>query len=196
MPNDFQQTVNLREKMKKAKLASQNKRSGLASPSRSGQVDRVYNNENGENVKEDLQKINQPKVMRINEALIKRLVIFLAIILIGVTVYWLFFNKEQPEPAREIGWYMVKLINGEIYYGEINDFSANPVIIKNVYYNYDQIKGEEEEIDEASSIRLVKRGKETHGPSGTMYIYQVQIEIIDELSHDSKVLQAILEYEQ
>ena len=188
MPNDFQQTVNLREKMKKAKLASRNKRSD--------QVGRVYNNENGEDVKEDLQRINQPKVRQVNEGLTKRIVIFLAIILIGVTVYWLFFNKEQEEPTGEIGWYTIKLVDGEIYYGQISDLSADPVVVNNVYYNYDQSKGEEKEVDETSNIRLVKRGKETHGPDGTMNIVRSQVVYMELLQEDSKVLGAILEYEK
>ncbi len=190
MPNNFQQTVNLREKMKKAKLASQNKRSE--------QINRVYNNENGEDVKEDLQKINQPKVRQVNEKLTKRIVIILAIILIGAVIYWLFNNKEPEDLdiSKEQKWYAVKLVDGEVYYGQINDLSADPVAVNNVYYNYDQVTDKETEADEIGNIRLVKRGKETHGPSGTMYIYQVQIEIIDELSQDSKVLGAILEYEK
>ena len=188
MPNDFQQTVNLREKMKKAKLASQNKRSE--------QIDRVYNNENGEDVKQELQKINQPRTRQVNENLTKRIVILLAIILIGATVYWLFFNKEQEEVSQVIHWYTVKLVNSEVYYGQISDLSADPVVINNVYYNYDQVKGEEKEVDEISNIRLVKRGKETHGPDGTMNIVRSQVVYMELLREDSKVLQAILEYEK
>jgi len=191
MPNDFQQTVNLREKMKKAKLTSQNKRSE--------QLEHVYNNENGGDVQEDLQKINQPKVRRVNEKLTKLIVIILAIILIGVVAYWLFFSG-QPEDAgntsQEQNWYTIKLVNGEVYYGQISDLSADPVVVSNVYYNYDQVKDDGEEVDETSNIRLVKRGKETHGPSGEMNIVRSQVLYMEPLGDGSKVLQAILEYEK
>lgn len=188
MPENFQQTVNLREKMKHQKKQ--------ASGSKAEHLARVYNSEKDDNVKQELQKINQPKVRQVDEGLTKRIVIFLAIILIGSVFYFMFFNKERPELKQEIGWYMIKLINNEVYYGQISDSSANPVVISKVYYNYGQVDGGGEDVDETGNIRLVKRGKETHGPSGTMYIYQVQIEIIDELSQDSKVLQAIIEYEK
>ena len=119
------------------------------------------------------------------------------IIFIGNIIYWLFFNGEEVnQPSDNLNWYAVKLINKEVYYGQVYDVSADPVIIKNVYYNYEQINNKGGDASETDNIRLVKRGKETHGPSGIMDIIRSQIIYMEELKDDSKVLKAILEYEK
>jgi hypothetical protein len=71
-------------------------------------------------------------------------------------------------------------------------------VIENVYYDYDQLNpaAKEEERSDTSSLRLVKRGKETHGPVGTMNIVRAQIVYMEPLANDSKVLKAILDYEK
>lgn len=178
MLGDFQQTVNLRETEEFKKNEQE-------------QFDRVYNG-NKKEVKKELQRIDRPKIKQVNEKLARRIIIFLAIILIGSIFYFMFFNK----PACEIAWYMVELVDGEVYYGKIDNLSVDPIIIQSVYYNYNQIDDDENEIDETDNIRLVKRGQETHGPSGVMYVYQVQIKKIDKLREDSQVLKAISEYEK
>lgn len=182
MLNNFQQTVNLREKEEKLNKKRKNKIEHL---------EHVYKD------KEDLQKINQPKKFEVNEKLAKRIIIILMIIFIGNIIYWLFLNGEEVnQPSDNLNWYAVKLINKEVYYGQVYDVSADPVIIKNVYYNYEQINNEGGDVNETDNIRLVKRGKETHGPSGIMDIIRSQIIYMEELKDDSKVLKAILEYEK
>ncbi|MFH0923104.1 MAG: hypothetical protein V1825_00025, partial [Candidatus Falkowbacteria bacterium] len=60
----------------------------------------------------------------------------------------------------------------------------------------DQIEGNNENTSETGSIRLVKRGKETHGPSGVMNIVRAQVVYMEPLDEESKVLKAILNYEK
>jgi len=180
MNNDFQQTVNLRKEKK-----------------RPAEIDRVYNDESNQ---EDLKKINRPEVKQVNQGLIKRIILVLVVIITGSIIYWSFFHNQQAASDKEISWYSIKLVDGKIYYGQISDLSADPVEVSNVYYDYDQIKGDEttgstQEKSETESIRLVKRGKETHGPTGTMYIVRDQIVHFEELGNNSKVLQAILAHE-
>ena len=181
MPTNFNQTVNLRKK----------------DSSREKREENFY--DSYEEEKQDLKKISKPQVKQVNEGFAKRMTVIAAIVFICVIFYFMFFNnKEQGKDlAQTVGWYSVELVNGEVYYGQISDLSTNPIVISNVYYNYDQIKNDEKEMDETGNIRLVKRGKETHGPSGTMYIYQIQLgKPIDELRQDSLVLQEILKYEK
>jgi len=190
MPENFQQTVNLREKMDRLK------RSKPARASRAEDIDQVFNSEEeGKMAGQGYDKINQPKFKQINELVFKRLIILLAIILIGVTVYYLFFKGESEPKDQMQNWYAVKLVTGEVYYGQISNIAADPVVINNVYYNYDQPAGGEEK-SEAGNLRLVKRGQETHGPAGTMNIVRSQVVYMEQLKEDSKVLKAILDYEQ
>jgi hypothetical protein len=167
--------------------------------SRSKKIDDIYGE--GDNLKE----ISQPQARRINEKLIKQIVFALAFIIVAAAVYWLFFAgkaDEAKKPAAEKKWYAVELIDGRMFFGQIADTSADPVVLENVYYDYDQIKKDNlgaeagQEKSESANLRLVKRGKETHGPSGEMEIARSQVVFMEPLAENSKVLKAILEYEE
>lgn len=159
---------------------------------------------------EDLKKINQPKNLQINETVLKYIVLFLGILIVIGGAYFAFFAKKGEKPAataEATKWYQVKLVDGETYYGQIKDIAADPVVIEKVYYDYDQVKksdaaaGDKTAVEQTSgetagNLRLVKRGKETYGPSGTMNIVRAQVVYMEPLAEDSKVLRAILEYER
>lgn len=193
MSDNFQQTVDLREQMEKRKKAAAAPRSAGAP------LEKIYL----EDEKKDLGKISRPKVKEAPAGLIKVVIFILAALVIGATVYFLFFrSKGEAGPPRAADWYAVKLTDGEIFYGQIADVKADPVVMNNVYYNYDQTKqtGAGKDLsrtaEETGNIRLVKRGKETHGPDGSMDIVRAQVLFMEPLKADSKVLQAILEYEK
>jgi hypothetical protein len=223
MKDDFQQTVNLREKAESTRGVSPISHSAQAQISkkarpqpepeprlirrkakrRADEIDQVYNDEADDKTgRQDLRRITQPEVRRGNESIYKKIIIILAFILTGVIVYGLFFRGESGPVAdsqEALKWYAVKLVTGEIYYGQVNDITADPVVISNVYYNYDQLNPSTntgEEKSEVSNLRLVKRGKETHGPDGTMNIVRAQVVYMESLKEDSKVLKAILDYER
>jgi len=195
MPDDFKQTVDLREQMeKRKKFAAQAPLKKAATP-----LEKIYREETKAPEK-DLRKINQPKIARPRPELVKFGIFILAFLIIGFTVYNLFlkdrgwFNRADKTPV----WYAVKLVNDEVFYGQISDTTADPVVIKNVYYNYEKTKEKtgSKPADETGSLILVKRGKETHGPDGTMDIIRSQVRLMEPLNSDSKVLKAILEYEK
>ena len=187
--NDFQQTVDLREKLAKQKRE----------PAKLSPIEKIYQDEEAEALRKDLQQIKQPKQQKISQTQFRLVVFILALLVLSATGYLLFF-KGQPAKnlAKSQNWYAVKLVDGEIFYGQVTDTKADPVVVSNVYYDYDQTKaGDEKKADQqATNIRLVKRGKETHGPSGTMEIVRVQVLLMEQLKTDSKVLKAILEYEK
>ncbi|MDD5032146.1 MAG: hypothetical protein PHR36_03850 [Patescibacteria group bacterium] len=181
MSNDFRQTVNLKEKPQIR--PSSNRAEG---------IDNVFRESGGE-----LNKISQPRAKRVNESLARRLAVAVALIGVLIAVYFLFFRPDAGEENTEKAknWYAVKLVDEEIFYGQIKDTGADPVIIENVYYNYDQQKGDKATA-ETGNLRLVKRGEETHGPDGTMNIIRSQVLYMEPLKKDSKVLEAILDYEK
>lgn len=167
--------------------------------SRSKKIDDIY----GEG--DSLKEISRPEARRINEKMAKQIIFALAFIAVSAMVYWLFFAgkaDEAKKPAEEKKWYAVELIDGRMFFGQIADTSADPVVLENVYYDYDQIKKDNlggepaQEKNETANLRLVKRGKETHGPSGEMEIVRAQVLLMEPLAAESKVLKAILEYEK
>lgn len=195
MPENFQQTVDLREPAEKQRRPLKKTVTPLlkilepAEPGGPGK---------------DFRKISQPRAGQPRPGLIKPLVFILAILAVGAAVYFLFFRaKSAGQEPLAGGWYAVKLVNGEIFYGQIADLGADPVTIANVYYNYDYEKDKPAASEdknktavETGNLRLVKRGKETHGPDGSLKVVRAQVLYMEALKSDSKVLKAILEYEK
>ncbi|MFC1678214.1 hypothetical protein ACFLZ9_00615 [Patescibacteria group bacterium] len=175
------------------------KPSGLGHSKRAREIDEIYNGDQGEKQAEDfLKSISQPRARRDRTGIFKGIIAVLVLIIIGTFAYFLYFDKLGNQNANvnlEPRWYAVELVTGNIYYGEITNTAADPILIDKVYYDYDQLNKEEGEKSETSNLRLVKRGKETHGPAGVMEVVRSQVVYMEPLSEDSKVLRAILDYE-
>lgn len=132
------------------------------------------------NIKFDL---SQPIVKKA----IAGIVLFFLVIICGY-----YFAHTKKIVAQTSDWYAIKLVNNEMYFGQVADIKADPLAIKNVYYNYQG----KDETDQSSNLRLVKRGKESYGPSGEMLVVRSQVVYIEPLKNNSKVLEAILDYEK
>ena len=163
--------------------------------------------------KQEFQKINRPlRQTPFNLVQGRRgwkiLIITMVVLLAAGSYYWFIYrpraaaSKEQPAK-----WYMVKLTDGEAFYGQIKNTAGDPVVIDNVYYDYDQLSSSAKATEDkqqnptqpanpTGQIRLVKRGKETHGPSGSLDVVRAQVLYMEPLADDSKVLRAIVEYEK
>ena len=180
--SDFQQTVDLREKLESKKKPPE-------------PLEKIYQAD-GE-AGQGLKKIDRPAVKRGYGGLARGAVLILAALVLGLVAYKLFFAQGQTSKVAQ-SWYAVKLVDGEIFYGQIMDIKADPVVINNVYYDYDQAKAKEagKTAEETGNLRLVKRGKETHGPDGSLNVVRSQVLFMEPLKADSKVLKAILEYEK
>ena len=192
MKNDFQQIVDLKKEKNKDDNLEAEPVFKKTINKNSNKIRKIYNTKN---TKQDLQKISQPINNFKTENIYKKFVFILAFALICIIVYFLFFNNLKNNNIKKIAenkinnWYSVKLTNNETYYGQIEDIKADPIIVKNVYYNYDQSNKEE---NKNNNLRLIKKGKETYGPDGTMNIVRSHVLYMEPLSADSKVLQAIL----
>jgi len=198
MTDEFEKTINLKEKMaaiagRQRERKEKNQATAAARKNRAEEIDHIYGNaekdDNGE-----INKIKKPIEKKINEVFVRRLVFVLAVVIVSLASYFLYFKKgeEKVQFGQGSPWYAIRLVNEEVYYGQVEDTKSDPIVVRNVYYNYDQA----EEAGEATSLRLVKRGKETHGPEGTMDIVRSQVLYFEPLKKDSKVLEAILDYER
>lgn len=164
-------------------------------------LEKIYGKEGKDGNKKDLQKINVPKEKKESGPLFRMALAVLILVFVGFGAWYMFF-RGTPTASKQgaedgVGsWYSVKLVSNEIFYGQIFDTKADPIVIENVYYNYEQAKDEKKAVDETASLKLVKRGKETHGPTGAMNVVRSQVIYMEPLGDDSKVLRAILEYEK
>lgn len=207
--SDFQQTVDLRGQAEKQRLPAAWASRSAPVKKITAPLEKIYQPAEAKEPEKDLRKISQPKTGGPSAGLFRQLVFVIAILAAVIAVYFLFFRTKENGPAPlASGWYAVKLVDGEIFYGQISDVRADPVVIANVYYNYDQTKPNAEAKDSgqaaeaaglaalSGNLRLVKRGKETHGPDGSLNVVRAQILYMEPLKSDSKVLRAMLEYEK
>src|SRR3990167_5433309 len=133
MPENFQQTVDLREQMEKRREATRRSAKNPATP-----IEKIYSQTGADEPSSDLKKISRLKTARPSGGGYRWLTFFLAILVIAASFYFLFFSRWPGESAdpKQKNWYAVKLADGEIFYGQIADVKADPVVIANVYYYY------------------------------------------------------------
>lgn len=202
MSENFKETLNLKERMDDLQRQKQQREFSLRKKQeRSRDLDRLFKDGGSEEEQQKkMQRINRPENKPAANKYI--LPVFVVVIIILASIFY-FALKERGNKddtaQKEPDWCAVKLINGEVYYGQISNKESDPVIIKNVYYNYDQLKKDSNnpsEEEKSASLRLVKRGNEAHGPSGSMNIVRAQVVYMESLKPDSKVLRAILDYEK
>src|SRR3989338_2391585 len=196
MPDDFQQTVDLRAQADRPKHRPEPKKFTNA-------IEEIYKSEESSQAKSGFNKINRPRPNHdLSSRIFRIITLLLALAIICFTVYFLFFNKKNDAAtnSESQGWYAVTLCDGMIYYGQVLETKADPLVISSVYYDYDQDKAvkDKKPFISTGNLRLVKRGQEIQGGDGTMLVYRGNVcnILLEPLAEDSKVLKAITEYEQ
>jgi hypothetical protein len=193
--SDFSQTVDLKEQMEQKKKARKKPATKPVASKRveKDALDEMYEEEKSNNIKNIDRPVEKIKKTTGNNQVIYQVIIVVLVLALG---YFAFFDQGSKEEKTVYApkWYKVFLVNGEYYYGYVQNPEANPVVIEKVYYDYDQLNSSKTgtEQSETGDIRLVKRGEETHGPDGTLTVYQAQIDKFEGLDDDSNVLRAIL----
>lgn len=123
--------------------------------------------------------------MKLKHALIAGVAAF-AIIAIGATA--LIGNSLQGSVLDGLdpdSYQAIHLDTGETYFGKIIDASETSVIIEDIYY-----------FANGDKTKLIKHGREVHGPNDVMTINRERVLTAESLKDDSKVMQAILKYKQ
>ncbi len=184
MSENFKKTVNLKDRMKASLENAKPVQKKLEN--KADQIDRLYEREK---LKEDddLGRMQRPK-KREKEIIPYRGIIFVLLIVVLVLSYFAFFEKNNEIKKESIvteEWSEVKLTNGKIYYGLVGDKTADPLVIKNIYLNYDEEKGIE---NTGGGLRLIKQGKQVD-------LIRYQVESIKKLDENSPTLKAILDNE-
>lgn len=110
--------------------------------------------------------------------------------------------KATPKAEVKASEYSaVFLTNNQVYFGKIEDRSADFIKLKDVYYlrvNQGAQTGQPATGAAApdSGLSLVKLGGELHGPSDEIKFNRDQVLLIEELKTDSRVVKAIEEYKR
>ena len=91
----------------------------------------------------------------------------------------------------------VFLLNGQIYFGKLEDANDRSFRLTHIYYpqaQSDTSKSTDEtaaQQTQQNGIQLIKLGKEVHGPEDEMFISKDQVLYYENLTADSKVAQLI-----
>lgn len=139
----------------------------------------------------------------------RRVQFIFALVAIAAAVIWLGFWLFQSKPAGA-KYQAVFLANGQVYFGELRGEQGDYVMLSNIYYLQvnqpvqqaaqtapaKDKKSEDEKVEKNQDIRLVKLGSEIHGPEDVMYISKSQILFYEDLKNDSRIVQAMGQFEK
>jgi hypothetical protein len=126
-------------------------------------------------------------------------IVFLVLILL-IALGWFFCNKIWLAMNAE-GYQSVFLTNGQVYFGKITS-TGKWIKLTEIYYLQAtqplQQEGSDTQTPPANqnqNIQLIKLGSELHGPQDVMYIEKDKILFWENMKDDSKVMQAIRQYQ-
>lgn len=103
-------------------------------------------------------------------------------------------NSIVMEQPTQDSVHAVFLTNGQVYFGEIKDTSVNTIVLENIYYLQSDKRAQAADLNKQSDVKLIKLGKELHGPEDKMLINRDNVLFVERLRDDSKVVKAIDEY--
>ncbi len=119
-------------------------------------------------------------------------VIVLLVLIVAVVGWLVWSNSKTGENGINSSRYQaVFLVNGQIYFGKLEDANEKSFKLTDIYYPQAQSEGTDKTDTESQGIKLIKLGDEVHGPENEMYISKEQILYYENLKSDSKVTQLI-----
>ncbi len=139
----------------------------------------------------------------------RKTILWTAVILVIAVVLLIVFNflfSSSTSFSRLLNWsdpdkyQAVFLSNGQVYFGKVTDINLQTLVLEDIYYlRMSQALqasslGEETGQVSADNFSLIKLGNEIHGPENKMNINLDHVLFIENLSNDSKVVEAIREY--
>ncbi len=120
------------------------------------------------------------------------LIVLYAIIGLCLFLGVVYFARSKGASGSS-AYQAVFLDNNQVYFGKIKNRGEKYITIADVYYFGPSTSSGQANSDD---IVLVKLGSEAHGPTDEMEILENHILYIEELSPNSRVLQAIMEYKE
>lgn len=128
-------------------------------------------------------------------------VALVVLLILGVIFGRTMFTAEGS--IQQNRFQAVFLTNGQVYFGKLSGIENNYVKLTQIYYLQVQqdVQSSSDSKDTSSSsssnaqVSLTKLGSELHGPEDAMYIAKDQVLFWENLNDNSKVTEAINEYQ-
>ncbi len=121
-------------------------------------------------------------------------------IIIVVGVIYMGIQKLGLNASAKSGKYQaVFLSNNMVYFGKLSNVTGEYVTLSDIYYLQVQQnqngQTNNQNNNQNNQLSLTKLGGELHGPEDTMYINRKEVLFWENLKDDSKVVQAIKNYQ-
>ena len=145
----------------------------------------------------------QPKKQKSENKLLLTIVIGAVIAVLGLATWLLTsMNSAASAPGVDANKYQaVFLNNGQVYFGKLVQVNDQYLKLTKVFYIQDSTTDatSTEKSDEQTTTgdkKLIKLGKEVHGPEDAMIINRDQVTMYENLKSDSEVTKLITQYKE
>jgi hypothetical protein len=131
---------------------------------------------------------------------IKWSVLAIVVVLIGGFAGWFLAGSKSTGKVLGVNtsYQAVFLSNGQVYFGKLAEDGSNWITLTDIYYlqtsqtqPLQQGATDTSKITDQSKIQLVKLGSELHGPEDVMHIERDKVLFWENMTENSKVVQAI-----
>lgn len=111
-------------------------------------------------------------------------------VLIVAGTYQRFAMQNFPAIPQS-KWQAVFLQNGQVYFGKLSETDSAYLALSDVYYLRSAA-----DLQQNTSLNLVKLGGELHGPEDTIYVPKASVLFWENLKDTSRVVQSIQGFKQ
>lgn len=121
-----------------------------------------------------------------------RALLFWSIGVIVIVLVFGFFNFNPLGSFPKVDdklWQAVFLENGQVYFGKLEEYDQNYVVLREVFYLRE---ASDLEARDTANLNLIKLGGEVHGPEDEMYINKESILYFEDMKDTSRVVQSIV----
>lgn len=146
---------------------------------------------------------HQPKRQKSANRLLLAIVIGAVIAVLGLATWLLAsMNSAASAPGVDANKYQaVFLNNGQVYFGKLVQVNDQYLKLTKVFYIQDSTTDatSTEKSDDQTTTgdkKLIKLGKEVHGPEDAMIINRDQVTMYENLKSDSEVTKLITQYKE
>lgn len=122
----------------------------------------------------------------------------LAVVAVAFVLFTYLGKSGQTQYLNKKNYQAVFLNNGQVYFGNIQDFNDKYVNLTNIYYlqTNNSDGQQQQQASSNTNVSLVKLGCELHAPFDRMVINSEQVLFWENLKDDSQVVKAIAQYKK
>ena len=131
------------------------------------------------------------------------MLIIIAVIILVISGLLLWSKNKSAASIDASKYQAIFLSNGQVYFGKLQALDNGYFKLTKVFYiqgstdtDADAAKSKDPQQTTSSDMKLIKLGKEVHGPEDAMIINRDQVQFYENLKSDGEVAKLIDQYKQ